>query len=464
MSRGDSDAPETRPSRAEVAPTTPRPGGLREVALLAYPLVLTQMSITAMAVVDSAIVGRLGAAPLGAVGLGGMWIWTLASFFVGTSMAVQTFVAQLHGAGRGRECGAWSWQGLASLAPLAALASVLVFVGADAIMVVLAPTESIAPLATGYMRARALGIVGITAAVTMSSFFRGLGDARTPLYATLTANVLNLVLDYGLVFGELGMPRLGVVGAGLATAIAEWVYFLFLAVIFLRPRLARSFDTRPQRPAWKEIKRLWYTGGPIGGQWVLEMLSFAVFTTLVARMGDAAMAASHAYVQLLSLSFMQATGISTATATLVGRYIGAQRYDFVARSFRSSIGLAAALGCLIAALFVGVPRTLLRIFTDDPAVLEIGIPLLLVGAGYQFMDAMAIVTDGALRGAGDTRWPFVIRCVLSWVVFLPAAWLLAFPLRGGLTGAWLGGLVYIALLAALLYGRFRSGAWKGIRI
>jgi putative MATE family efflux protein len=327
MSRGDSDAPETRPSRSEVAPTTPRPGGLREVALLAYPLVLTQMSITAMAVVDSAIVG----------------------FFVGTSTAVQTFVAQLHGAGRGRECGAWSWQGLASLAPLAAMASVLVFVGADAIMVVLAPTESIAPLATGYMRARALGIVGITAAVTMSSFFRGLGDARTPLYATLTANALNLVLDYGLVFGELGMPRLGVVGAGLATAIAEWVYFLFLAVIFLKPGLARSFDTRPQRPAWKEIKRLWYTGGPIGGQWVLEMLSFAVFTTLVARMGDAAMAASHAYVQLLSLSFMQATGISTATATLVGRYIGAQRYDFVARSFRSSIGLAAALGCLIAA-------------------------------------------------------------------------------------------------------------------
>jgi Na+-driven multidrug efflux pump len=80
------------------------------------------------------------------------------------------------------------------------------------------------------------------------------------------------------------------------------------------------------------------------------------------------------------------------------------------------------------------------------------------------MDAMAIVADGALRGAGDTRWPFVIRCVLSWVVFLPAAWLLAVPLRGGLTGAWLGGLGYIALLAALLFWRFRSGAWKAIRI
>jgi MATE family multidrug resistance protein len=441
-----------------------RAGSLREVAVLAYPIVLTQISITAMGVVDSAIVGRLGAAQLGAVGLGGMWVWTLTSFFVGTSMGVQTFVAQSHGAGRNAECGTWSWQGLASIVPLALVAAVAIGLGANQIVVWLAPSDSLAPLATGYIRARALGIVGISAAVSLSSFFRGIGDTRTPLYATLVANVINLVLDFGLVFGLWGFPRLGVVGAGLATAVSEWAYFGILAFLFLRPGTASTFNTRFTWPAWMEIKRLWRIGIPIGGQWVLEMLSFALFTTLVARMGDAAMAASHAFIQLLSLSFMQATGISTAAATLVGRYIGAGRLERIDRSYGSSIVLGGLLGGGIAVIFVAVPDLLLGIFSSDPDVLAYGRPLLAIGALYQFLDAMGIVTDGALRGAGDTRWPFVVRCALSWFVFLPAAYVMAFPLGGGLTGAWIGGLLHVTLLTVFLVWRFRSGAWRRIEI
>jgi MATE family, multidrug efflux pump len=447
-----------------IEPDDPSAGGLREVALLAYPIVLTQMSITAMSVVDSAIVGRLGAAQLGAVGLGGMWIWTLTSFFVGTSTGVQTFVAQRHGAGRARECGAWSWQGLASIVPLALITAVAIGLGAAQIVQWLAPSEALAPLATGYIRARAIGIVGISAAVSLSSFFRGIGDTRTPLYVTLAANALNLVLDFGLVFGLWGFPKLGVVGAGVATSISEWFYFGVLALLFLRPGLSTRFDTHYRYPVWSEIRRLWRVGIPIGGQWVLEMLSFAIFTTLVARMGDAAMAASHAFIQLLSLSFMQATGISTAASTLVGRYIGAGRLERIDRSFKSSIVLGGILGGAIALLFIAAPDFLLGIFSNDPEVLAYGRPLLLIGAFYQFLDAMGIVTDGALRGAGDTRWPFVMRCLLSWLVFLPVAYVFAFPLDGGLTGAWLGGLVHITLIAALLVLRFRSGAWREIRI
>ncbi len=186
-------------------------GGMREVAALAAPLVLTQIMVTAMGVVDSIIVGRLGAAQLGAVGLGGMWVWTLTSFFVGTSTGVQTFVAQNHGAGRTDQCGTWSWQGLASVVPLAGVVGCLIFFFADSIIQLLAPSDSIAPLATGYMRARSFGMMGITAASSLSAFFRGIGDTRTPLIATLIANVANLFLDLGLVYGWYGMPKLGVV-------------------------------------------------------------------------------------------------------------------------------------------------------------------------------------------------------------------------------------------------------------
>jgi MATE family multidrug resistance protein len=422
------------------------------------------MLITTMGVVDSAIVGRLGAAPLGAVGLGGMWVWTMASFFVGTSTAVQTFVAQHHGSGNPHACGPWSWQGLAASLPLAALASVSIFVGAGAFIDILAPSENIAPLATGYMRARSLGILGITAAVSLSSFFRGIGDARTPLIATLIANAANLFLDFGLVYGWFGFPRYGVVGAGLATAISEWIYFGIVAFAFLRPAIVREFNTRWTAPQIDDIRRLLRTGIPIGGQWVIEMIAFAVFTTLVARMGDAELAASHAFIQLLSLSFMQASGISTAAATLVGRYVGAGQFQKVKRSYRASLLLGGILAGVIALLFVVVPETLLKIFTDDPRVLELGAPLLLVGAFYQLFDSLSIVTDGALRGAGDTRWPFAMRCLATWMIFIPLAYVLAFPIGWGLTGAWSGGLVSMVVVAGALLWRFQSGAWRQIRI
>ncbi len=439
-------------------------GGLGEVARPAGPLVLSQMLITAMGVADAAIVGRLGASELAAVGLAGMWVWALSAFFVGAATAIQTFVAQVHGAGSPEEAGGWCWQGMASVVPIAATASLLLFLGANAMLEMIAPSETVAPLARGYMRGRALGVVGLVFAVSLSSFFRGIGDARTPFVATAIANLVNLFLDLGLVYGWYGFPKLGVVGAGIATSTSEWCYAGIMAIAFFRAPIRRAFRTGWTRPDLDPVVRLWRVGLPIAGQWVTEMAALALFTTFVARMGDAAMAASHAFVQILSLSFMQAEGISMAASTLVGRYIGAQQLDLVRRSFRSSVLLGTLLTVGVGALFLAIPERLVGLFADDPAVLAYAAPLLAVGALYQYCDAMAIVTDGALRGAGDTKWPFFARSALAWGMLLPLAWLFAFRFDGGLTGAWLGGLVSMALLAALLFFRFRSGAWQRIRI
>jgi MATE family multidrug resistance protein len=353
---------------------------------------------------------------------------------------------------------------LASVVPLAGLAAIVIFVGANAFIELISPAESIAPLATGYMRARTFGMMGITAAASLSSFFRGVGDTRTPLVATLIANVANLFLDLGLVYGWFGFPKLGVVGAGIATSISEWLYFALVMGFFLRPAVRARFDTHFRPPNWGQVKRLWRIGIPSGGQWTIEMAAYATFTAMVARMGDAPMAASHAFIQLLSLSFMQAVGISMAATTLVGRYIGAGQLEYVTRSFRSAIYLGSALALVIAVLFFAIPDLLIGLFSTNPEVLAYGGPLLVVGAGYQFLDAIAIVSDGSLRGAGDTRVPFVVRCLLSWLVFLPLAYLFAFPFGWGLTGAWVGGLISMVFLAGFLFVRFRSGAWRRIRI
>ena len=449
-------------SAASHAPA--RSGGVREVAWLAYPIVLTQMSQTVMNVVDSIFVGHLGAAPLGALGFAGIWLWTVMSFFSGTATGVQTFVSQAHGAGDEAACGPWAWQGLYAVVPALALATLGFVALADPLWRLVGTTDELRSYALSYARMRPLGVAGLGVWMVLASFFRGLGDTRTPLIATLVANAANALLAWALVFGHLGLPAWGVAGAGLATSTAEWIGVLVLAVGLLRPSVAQRYATRPVRPSAPEIRRFLRTGAPIGGQWILDMSAFAIFTTLVARMGNASMAANQAMISLLSISFMQAIGIGLAATTLVGRYKGAGDLAAAVRSVRSAVGLAIALAVVVAAVFVLAPEALLGMYIDDPEVLRLGRPLLALGAAFQLFDALQIVTGGALRGAGDTRWPFLVQTGLAWVVRLPFAYLFAIVLGRGVVGAWYAEFLFILALAVALGWRFRNGAWKEVRI
>lgn len=441
------------------------PGGIAEVAVLAWPAVLQTLSDTAMQITDSVIVGRLGVTELGAVGFAGVWLWTLTCALVGAGTGVQTFVAQAYGARQHRACGAWAWQGLYALVPASVVWFALAGLALGPFLLVLGPSPELHARAVEYGLARLCGGPAIVAAVVLASFFRGLGDTRTPLVAAVIANVLNAVLTYGLVFGVAGLPRLGVAGAGIATAASSWLGAALLFAAFRRGALARRYGTRPRRRASRrDVTRLLRLSLPIGGQWVLDMASFAVFTTLIARMGDVQMAASQAMIQLLSLSFMQALGISIASAALVGRYVGARDMEAAERSHRSAVGLGVLLAVVVAALFLAFPETLLRAFTSDEQVLALGRPLLALGAAFQLADAVGLVTRGSLRGAGDTRWPFLVEATLAWTVRVPLVVLIAVVLDLGVIGAWLGELGYVLALGVVLLLRFHNGAWRSLRI
>jgi MATE family multidrug resistance protein len=455
----------TTPPESPAPPAAqPRPGGLREVSHLAYPVVLTQLSTTLMGVVDSAMVGRLGPTQLAAVGFGAIWLWTVFSLFYGTATGVQTFVSQHDGAGEPRRCGSWAWHGFYTTVPATLLTVLLAAPWIEPILALLGPSQALQDAAQSYLQTRLPGEVGFAVWMVFTSFFRGIGDTRTPLYVTIFVNVVNAVLDYGLIFGRLGLPAWGVTGAGTATSIAHWLGALVLLALFLRRGLRERFDTRPILPSGAAMQRFLRTGAPIGGQWFIDMTSFAFFTTLIARMGDASMAASQAFVMLLSLSFMQAVGISIAASTLVGRYAGAGNPGAANRSFASALRLGIGLAVIVAVLFVAIPGPLLRIFTDDPAVVALGRPLLAIGALFQLFDAVAIITEGSLRGAGDTRWPFLVVTAFGWGLFVPLAYVLGVTLEGGLSGAWSGGVISLGLMATVLVRRFRSGVWQRIRI
>ena len=207
---------------------------------------------------------------------------------------------------------------------------------------------------------------------------------------------MNALLAYAFVLGGFGFPAWGVAGAGAASSIAEWVGVGVLAFALARRQVSQRFRTRPVAPNLTEIRRFLRTGAPIGGQWMLDMSAFALFTSLVAHMGTAPMAATQAMISLLSLSFMQAIGIGLAATTLVGRYKGAGDLISAERSYRSALKLGVAIAVVVAALFLTIPETLMRLYVDDATVIGLGRSLLALGA---FVPAVRRAPARGGRGA-----------------------------------------------------------------
>ena len=441
-----------------------RDGNVREVAYLAFPIVVQTISETIMHLVDSALVGRLGATELGAIGFAGIWIWTLFVVFTGTGQGVQAFVSRHDGADEQALCGRWLWQAIWLLVPAMTLWMFAVALLFPILVSWIGPSPELSTAAIGYGYARLPGGPAVVGNLILMSFFRGIGDTRTPMFAVVCGIAVNIVLAYALIFGELGLPDFGVAGAGLAMSAGSWTTLAILGWAVLRRKVRERFHTQPCRPDREAMLRFLRTSAPIGGQWLLDMSTFAIFGSIVARMGDISMAASQAMLQLLSVSFMQAFAISIASGTLVGRYIGARDLDASERSYRSAQRLALGLAALVAILFISAPEVLLGIFTRDPRVLELARPLLALGAFFQVIDAIGIVASGSLRGAGDTRWPFAVQATLAWALRLPAVYIAAIWLQGGVFGAWIGELVYVLVLSIAFVLRFRAGHWRSVRI
>jgi len=443
-------------------------GSLRELMQLGTPIVLTQLSTTLMGIVDSAFVGRLGAAELGAVAFANIWSWTIFSLFLGSASAVQTFVAQAQGAGYEPRCGRWAWQGLWAMAPPTALAAVAAYFAAPALLpgflhFVGSAPELTAP-AIEYIQPRAFGFLALGMIYVWNGFYRGVGMTTVPLLAGLIANLANVVGDYALIFGELGAPRLGIAGAAIATSASEFLDAAMLFGVAAWPRIRARFATQPHPPDAAAFVRLLRVGLPIGAQWVFDALSFAVFTLILAAMNAQSVAASHAFIMLVNVSFMIALGVSGATQTLVGRAVGAGEPQLAVTALKNGLIAALSVSTALAVALTTVPELLIRIFTNDPDVLALGVGVLQLGAVFQLLDAAHIVAMGALRGAGDTFWPAAWQTVLAWGVFVPSAWLLGVHWGYGLTGAYAGGTVYVALLAGGLLLRFASGRWQQLNI
>lgn len=439
-------------------------GGYEEVWQMAHPAVLTMLSQTFLSFTDAVMVGRLGAAQLAGVGLAGTLAWGLFSFFNGLVNGVNTFVAQDFGARRLDNIGKMTWQGIyLTLGAGVILAAMSLY--SNGFFRLMGPSPEVQAIGSSYLRIRMLGGVFMISWMCFSSFLRGLGDTRTPLKVALVANALNIFLNWCLIFGKLGFPRLETRGSAIATVIATAAGAAMFLWVFLSKKNSQRYATRRnKRLDPRALARLTRISVPMGVQWALDMFSFIVFSALIGRISTVALAASECGLRLMSLSFMPVFGMSIAATTLVGQYIGSKEIPCAVRSGKSAMKVGLAYTAVVAFVFAVFPDKLVTLINSDPEVVRLGTKVLRLAALFQVFDGIGIVSSGCLRGAGDTVWTMTVMITYAWSMFVPLAYIGGFVLGWGVVGAWLGATVYIIALGITFYLRFRGGRWQRIKI
>ena len=438
---------------------------LRALNRLALPLVFANVGQVMIGVVDTAIVGRLGGVELAGAGLGNSIYFTIAVLGVGVMSGLDPLLAQAFGARESDRAFLLFRQG-AWLAIFLGLPLCAVALGIGRALEPFGIQANVAAGAQDYLAGRAPGLLPLLLFVGLRSLLQAANTVRSLIAATAAANALNLVLGVGLAFGDralaevglapIGLPALGVLGVAIAGSAATLLQVLVLLGAAGRLRGPASLPALPHAPSVLRVFRL---GAPIGGQMLAEFSAFALVHVLVGVLDGDALAGHQLAITLASATFMVPLALGNAASVRVGRAIGSGDTPRARLAGLVAIGAAAAFMSVAAFALILGPKSLARLFTDQPEVLSAAVPLLLIAAVFQISDGVQAVAAGALRGAGDTRVPLVLNLFGHYIVGLPAGIVLAHVCGFGARGLWWGlsiGLGCVALGLTLRFVRFTS--------
>lgn len=446
------------------------PGGYAEFLRLAVPLFLSTASWSIQHFVDRVFLTWYSTEALAAALPGGLSNFVFTSFFIGMAQYINTFVAQYTGAGQDGRVGPAVWQGA-----YLALAGVLFGLGlallAEPLFVLIGHEEKVRLAETEYFRVLCYGVGPITLSTAASCFFSGRGQTWTVLAVNVGATLVNIVLDYGLIFGAWGLPSLGMRGAAWATNVASLCGALSFLALMVRPVYRRRFNTLA---GWRLdaglFRRLLRYGGPSGLNFMLDIFAFSFFVLIVGRLGTIPLAATNLAFNINSLAFMPLIGAGIAISTMVGQRLGDDRPEDAEYCTWSGLHLSLFYMGVMAAAYIFLPDFFLAPFdarSQDPnfgEVRAVAVVLLRIVALYCVFDAFYMGFTAALKGAGDTRYVMWVSVVLSWVVMLVPCMVALEYFGAGLYVLWLFICAYIVLMGVVFFFRFRVGRWKGMRV
>jgi len=426
------------------------------LATLGAPMVATQLGMLTLGIVDIWMVGRLGPDALASVALGDLWVFGTLILGIGLVMGIDPLVSQAHGAGDGRACGLAAQRGIV-LAIAVSIPLALLWLVAGPILGGLGQSPHLIDRAADYCRVQIFAIAPYLVFYTLRQYLQGRTRMSAPLWIILIANVANVPLNWVLIFGKLGFPALGTLGAGLATGIVRTLMLVVMVAWMRGFRLHEGAWVRWSRESFdlRGIGRIAAIGIPIGLHFALEIWAFNIAMLFAGWIGTREIAAHTIVLKYAALSYMMPLGIAIAAATRVGNLIGAGDRPAAQRSAWIALAMGAGVMTVSALVFVVLRDELARPFTVDLGVLALAAATFPVAAAFQLFDGLQAVSVGILRGMGTTRPVAVFSAVGFYGLALPLAYVLGFGLDLGLPGIWWGLCLGLGVFATLLVGWIR---------
>jgi MATE family multidrug resistance protein len=453
------------PDPVEVAPHPSRRSDLAELFTTAWPLIVINLAITGMQFVDGLMVAPLGEDALAAILPAYMFYLVPLVFGHGVLAVINTFVAQHAGAGDQKQCGPVTAQGLWFSVGWGLLLLVQL-PWAGWYFRLLGHSPTVQALEVDYFRWCLAGSVPALVVVVLSSFFTGLLKPQILVVTGLGATGANIFFNWLLIYGNWGAPAMGVSGAALGTALATWCQALALLGWYWTGARRRDYGTGSVRLEPQLFIRLIRVGAPAGAMPVFDLLTWGVIIiALIGMFGTAHLAANSIVIRYLHLLFMPSFAIGTVLTAMVGQAIGAGDPDRAQRRAWLGFKLISSYMVCVGLVYFLYREPLMRVFTDEEAVVQAGMRIFLCVAIYQLFDAMFLTYSHTLRGAGDTVYPTLLM-VVSGTVVLVGGGLALVRWAPGLEslGPWLATTAHAIVLGLGMLVRWQSGHWRKIRI
>lgn len=437
----------------------------KRILLLAWPVMAEMFLQTLAQMVDMAMVGRLGQAAIAAVGLSFRPLFVGQAIFLGLGVATTALVARFIGAGDRATATRTAEQSLMTTSILALALAACGYYFARNITVFMGATGDVVSLGTSYLKGFSPGLFFLMLATIMTSALRASGDTKTSFYAGAISNVVNVIGNYILIFGKFGFPAMGVYGAALATSLSRLVMAGILFSALLRGKGGLHLNWRDFATLdWDIIRRLFKIGIPAALERFVQSLSMMLHLKILATLGTTAVAITTLSGNVEQLSFMPSIGFAVAASALVGQNLGARRPDEAEKSGWAAMRLCSYFMGTMGLLFILIPGVFIRIYTSDPAVIAPAESVMRMIGLTQLPQALAFVSSGVLRGAGDTNAVLGITVLGNVILRLGLSYVFIVVFRWGLWSAFVAILIDWIIRGGLMVYWVQLGNWKTMKV
>ena len=428
---------------------------------LSYPIMAGMVSRTLLSFMDTLMVGRLGAVSIASVGLGSTTVWVVIYLFFSLGVGTQIMTSRRYGERNYKECGNLLNNAVMFSVIAALVFTALGFMESRRIFKFIAVDPLVYHYGSSYIRIRIFEVFSFTIISVFAGFFNGIGITRIHMCVMLIVNIMNIFLNYLLIFGKFGFPRLEVTGAALASTISTYLGAIVIVLISLKEKYWEKFlYFKNLKVSLNTLTTLLKLSYPNALKNFFILSGYMIFLKFIGIIGTKDLAASIICLTVTSISWMPAVGIGVATVTLVGQSLGSRESKLAERYSWESIKLSLVIMGSIGVLFMVFPKWIMEIFTSDTEIIQKGTTVLRILGVIQFFDAFGIILSSSLEGAGKTFFVGFSEILFFWLVFIPLSYLLGVFFEFGIIGSWIAMIAYFFGFDIVLFRNFKKGRWK----